>query len=112
MTASCVGSIVAHPCKERKDGAPSVVVARANSVQRVGQPPQIYMDLEQELKELDRLKPHVRGRRFESLIAAMLEEEGFEVTRNPRIATRGRQTFVRSVMSGSSSSKRNGTSTL
>jgi hypothetical protein len=45
------------------------------------------MDMEQELKELDRLKPHVRGRRFESFIAAMLEEEGFEVTCNPKAAT-------------------------
>jgi hypothetical protein len=31
--------IGAHPCKERKDGAPSVVVAQANIVQRVGRPP-------------------------------------------------------------------------
>src|SRR5208282_2911315 len=32
-----VGSIATHPCKERKDGAPSVGIAQANS--RAGHPP-------------------------------------------------------------------------
>ena len=34
---SCVGSIAAHPCKERKDGAPSVGIVRAEIVK--GGPP-------------------------------------------------------------------------
>src|ERR1035437_8094151 len=28
---SCIGGIAAHPCKERKDGAPSVTVGRRTS---------------------------------------------------------------------------------
>jgi hypothetical protein len=46
------------------------------------------MSLQSELDELDRFgDPHERGLQFESFVARMLEAEGFDVTRDPRIAT-------------------------
>jgi hypothetical protein len=45
------------------------------------------MGVQEELDELDRDRnPHRRGRRFETFLAHLLEQEGFRVTRNPGTA--------------------------
>jgi Restriction endonuclease len=46
------------------------------------------MNLQEELERLELIKsPHRRGRLFETFLAQMLEEEGFNVTTNPKAAT-------------------------
>ena len=47
----------------------------------------LTMSLAEELAELDRERnPHRRGRRFEAFLANLLEEEGYQVISNPKVA--------------------------